>query len=83
MQNASNVFDILKATIIQPKDKIEEELLKTKAIILYVSFITDPPAVLNTEAIEIHESSEIDDNLNQTYENLVSAIENLEYRGSG
>ena len=46
-------------------------------------FKTEPPAVLNTEALEIFKSTNIDDILNHAYENLVSSIENFQQRGSG
>ena len=67
------MFSIYLSAVIQLNNKIEEELLKKKAIKFYMSlhanfhlssdesFVTEPPAVLNTEAIEIYESNEIDD----------------------
>ena len=47
------------------------------------TFITNAPAVLNTQAAEIYESSEVDEILNNTNENLVSSIEDFQHRGSG
>ena len=48
-----------------------------------MAFLTDPPAVLSTDSIEVYDSSNIHDALNSTYENLVSAIEDFQQRGSG
>ena len=42
-----------------------------------VTFLTNPPAVLCTDAIEVYDSSDIHDALNIIYENLVSAIEDF------
>ena len=94
-QDAANVLKVLKESIYQLKGRINEELEKKKAIKFYVShhvnfnlgndhtFITGPPAVFNTEAIEIYESSKIDDILSNTNKNLVSSIEDFQHRGSG
>ena len=46
-------------------------------------FLTDPPAVLSTDTIEVYDSCDVHDALNSTYENLVSAIEAFQQRGSG
>ena len=95
MQNATNIFDNLKIAVFQLKDKVQEELVRKRAIKMYVSlhanfhlssdetFITEPCAVLNTDVMEVFESSMIDELLNETYENLVSAIENYQNRQSG
>ena len=48
-----------------------------------VVFLTDPPAVLGTDTVEVYDSSDVHDALNSTYENLVSAIEDFQQRGSG
>ena len=48
-----------------------------------MAFLTDPPAVLSTDTIEVYDSSDVHDALNSTYENLVSAIEDFQQRGSG
>ena len=47
------------------------------------AFLTDPPAILSTDTIEVYDSSDVHDALNSTYENLVSAIEDILQRGSG
>ena len=47
------------------------------------TFMTNPPAVLNTDIMEVYDWSEMDDILSNTYGNLVSVFENFEYRGSG
>ena len=48
-----------------------------------MAFLTDPPAVLSTDTIEVYDSSDVHDALNSTYENLVSAIEDFQQRRSG
>ena len=48
-----------------------------------VAFLTDPPAVLRTDTIEVYDSSDVHDALNSTYVNLVSAIEDFQQCGSG
>ena len=45
--------------------------------------MANPPTVLNAEAVEIYESSEVDEILNHTYKNLVSSNEDFQHRGSG
>ena len=46
-----------------------------------VAFLTDPTAVLSTDAIEVYHSCDVHGALNSTYENL--AIEDFQQRGSG
>ena len=48
-----------------------------------MAFLTDPTAVLNTDTIEMYDSCDGHDALNSMYENLVSAIEDFQQRGSG
>ena len=48
-----------------------------------VAFLTDPPAVLSTDTIEVYDSCDVHDALNSMYEDLVSAIEDFQQRGSG
>ena len=48
-----------------------------------VAFLTDPPAVLSNDTIEVYDSSDVHDALNSTYENLVSPIGDFQQRGSG
>ena len=47
------------------------------------TFITNPPAVLSTEVVEIYESSEVDEVLHETYENLQTEIDGFQDRQSG
>ena len=93
--NNKTTYLQFKDSLFQLKDNINEEVVKKQVIMFYVSlhanfhlgsdeeFKTEPPAVLNTEALEIFKSTDIDDLLNHTYENLVSSIENFQQRGSG
>ena len=46
-----------------------------------MAFITELPAVFNMEALEIHESSNMDEIVYNIYENLVSSIENIQQCG--
>ena len=39
--------------------------------------------VPNTDTMDVYDSSEMDDILSDTYEDLISAVQNFEYRGSG
>ena len=48
-----------------------------------MAFLTDPPAVLSTDTIEVYDSCDVHVALNLTYENLVSTIEYFKQRGSG
>ena len=94
-EQQDDIFAVLKDSLFQLKDNINEEVVKKRAIKFYVSlhinfhlgsdeeFKTEPPAVLNTEALEIFKSTNIDDILNNTCENLVSSIENFQQHGSG
>ena len=94
-QDANNVLDVLKESVHQLKNKINDELTKKKALKFYValhanfhlshdeSFTTSPPAVLRSEAIELYKSSNINEVLDKTYESLIAAIENYVNRGSG
>ena len=72
------------------KNRINEEVAKKRAVKFYLSlhvnfhlstdvtFLTDPPAVLSTDTIEVYDSSDIHDALNSTYEDLVSTIKNFQ-----
>ena len=94
-QEAGNIMKVLKDSVLQLENRVKEELKRKRAIKFYISlhanfhlssdpsFTTDPPVVLNTEVEEIYESSEVDEILDKTYENLLSNIENFELRGSG
>ena len=94
-QDASNVLDVLKESTFQVENRINEEVVKKRAVKFYLSlhvnfhlstdvaFLTDPPAILNIDTIEVYDSSDVHDALNSTYENLVSAIEEFQRRGSG
>ena len=91
-QNASNV---LKESTFQAENRINGKVVKKRAVTFYLSlhfnfhlstdvaFMTDPPAVLSTDTIEVYDSSHVHGALNSTYENLVSAIEDFPQRGSG
>ena len=94
-QDASNLLDVLKGSTFQVENRIEEGVVKKLAVTFFLSlhvnfhlitdvaFLTDPPAVLSTDTVEVYDSSDIHDTLNSTYENLVSAIEDFQQRGSG
>ena len=47
------------------------------------TFLSNPPAVLNMNVMEVYNSSKIHNALNSTYGNLISAIEDFQQRGSG
>ena len=77
------------------ENRINEEVVKKRAVKFYLSlhvnfhlstdvaFLTDPPAVLSTDTIGVYDSCDVHDALSSTYENLVSAIEDIQQRGSG
>ena len=79
-ENQDDIFAVLKHAVFQLKNKVREEIMKKKAIKVYVSlhadfhlsmdttFITEPPLVLNTGVVEVLESSDIDGILCATYE---------------
>ena len=51
----------------------------------YINFhqSTDPPVVLNTEPVEILESTNITETLDSIYDMLINMVEEFEIRGSG
>ena len=89
-QDASNVLDVLKESTFQM-----EKVVKKRAVQVYLSlhanfhlstdvtFLTNPPAVLSTDTIEVYDSSYIHDALNSIYEKFTSAIEDFQQRGLG
>ena len=94
-QDASNVLNVLEESIFQMENQIIGEVVRKKAVTFYLSlhanfhlscdetFLTNPPAVLNTNAMEVNNSSGIHNALNCTYGNIVSAIGDFQQRGSG
>ena len=77
-QNASNVLNVLKESTFQMENRISEEVAKKRAVKFYmlhanfhlstdVTFLTNPPAVLSTDTIEVYDSSDIRDALNSIY----------------
>ena len=87
-QNASNVLDILKESTFQVENRISEEVVKKRAVKFYllstdVIFLTNPPAVLSTDTIEVYGSSDVHDALNSIHESLTSTIEEFQQCGSG
>ena len=77
------------------ENRIGEEVAKKRDVKFYLSLhanfhlstdvpvLTNPPAVLSTDTIEVYDSSDIHDALNSIYENLTSTIEDFQQRGSG
>ena len=94
-QDALNVLDVLKESTFQVDNRIYGEVVKKRAVKFYLSlhvifplstgvaFLTDPPAILSTDTIDVYDSSDVHDALNSAYENLVSAIEDFQQCGSG
>ena len=76
------------------ENRINEKVAKKRAVKFYLSlhvnfhpntdvtFLTNPPAVLSTDTIEVYDSSDIHDALDSIHENLTSAIEDFQQRGS-
>ena len=64
-QDASSVLDVLKESTFQMENRINEEVVKMKAVKFYLSlhvnfhlstdvtFLTNPPTVLSTDTIEV------------------------------
>ena len=75
-QDASNVLDVLKESTFQMKNRISEEVVKKRAVNFYLSLhvnfhlstdvtlLTNPPAVLSTDTIEVCDSNDLHDALN-------------------
>ena len=94
-QDASNVLNILRESTFQMENRISEEVARKKAVRFYLSlhvnfhlntdekFLTNPPTILNTNAMEVYNSSEIRNALRSICGNFVSAIEFFQQRGSG
>ena len=79
------------------ENRISEEVAKKEAVKCYLSlranfhlstdetFLTNPPAVLNTNAMGVYNSGDMRTALNTAYGNLVSVIEdfsNVDLEGS-
>ena len=92
-QDAPNVLDVLKESTFHMENRINEEVVKKRAVKFYLSlhvnfhpitdvtFLTDP-AVLSTDTIEVYDSSDVHDALNSTYENLpLKAFSNVDLDG--
>ena len=94
-QDASNVLNGLKGSTFQMENRINEEIAKKRAVRFYLSlhvyfhlstdltFLTDPPAVFSTDAVELYNSNDVHVALNSIYGNLVPAIEDFQQCGSG
>ena len=94
-QDASHIFDVLKESTFQVENRINEEVAKKRAVQFYLSlhanfhlntdvtFLTNPPAVLSSDTIEVYDWSDIHNALNSIYENLTSTIEDFQQGGSG
>ena len=52
-------------------------------LITDVTFLTNPTVVLSTDTTEVYDSSDVHDALNSIHENLPSAFEDFQQRGSG
>ena len=93
--NTVSILKTNKESTFQVENRINEEVVKKRAVKFYLSlhvnfhlstdvaFLIHPPAVLGTDTIEVYDSSDVHDVLNSAYENLVSAIEDFQQRGSG
>ena len=65
-QDTSNVLDVLKESTFQMENRISEEVVKKRAVKFYlllhvnfhlstdVTFVTNPPAVLSSDTIEVY-----------------------------
>ena len=69
-QDASTVLDTLKESTFQVEDRINEEVVKKRAVKCYLSLHVN--FHLNTDVAFL---TDVHDALNSTYENLVSVIE--------
>ena len=90
-----NLEVVLKESTFQEENRINEEVVKKRAVQFYLSLrvnfylttdvtlLTDPPAVLSTDTIEVYDSSDVHDAVNSAYDNLASAIEDFQQRRSG
>ena len=66
-KDASNVLDVRKESTFQMENRINEEVGKKRAVKFYLSlhvnfhlrtdvaYVTDPPAVLSTDMIEVYD----------------------------
>ena len=75
---------MLKESTFQMENRINEEVVKKRAVksTYWLAFLTDLPEVLSTDTIEVYDSCDVHDALDSTYENLLSAIEDFQQRGS-
>ena len=94
-QTPETILDVLKDAILDLKETIEQELEKKRALKIIValhvnfhqsadlSFLTDPPAVFNSEPVEVLAATDLDEALNAIFESLLKMIEEFQERGSG
>ena len=78
----------LKESTFQVENRINEEVVKKRAVKFYLSlhvnfhlstdvaFLTDRPAVISNDTIEVYDSSDVRGALDSTYENLPPYIQN-------
>ena len=91
--NVNRVGGALDGTVNQYR--LNLEVAKKRAVKFYLSlhanfplntdvtFLTNPPAVLSTDTMEVYGSSDVLDALNSISENLASTIEDFQQHGSG
>ena len=94
-QTPETILDVLKDAILDLKATIEQELEKKRALKIIVAlhvnfhqsadlaFLTDPPAVFNSEPVEVLAATDLDEALHAIFESLLKMIEEFQERGSG
>ena len=94
-QTSENILDVLKNAVMDFKDTIEREVEQKRALKVVVSlhlnfhqaadtsFLTEPPIVFNSEAVEVLATTDLDDVLNSIFDNLLKLIEEFQENGSG
>ena len=94
-QTPENILDVLKNAIMDFKETIERGVQKKRALKVVIalhlnfhqaadtSFLTEPPIVFNSEAVEVLATSDMDEVLNSIFDNLVKQIEEFQENGSG
>ena len=94
-QSPDNIFSLLKDSIHQQKDTLSAEQESKKALkfnfTLQLVFhqstdetiLTDPPVSINSKTRELYEADNLDQLLDDTFEELRQRIEKFEAKGSG
>ena len=94
-QKPETIIDILRNSVSDLEATVQSELEKKRALKIVVAihaifrqstdatFLTEPPAVFNSDPVEILAATDIEEALNDVFQNILKKIDEYEQRGSG